>query len=692
MSANFHGHTPTLDELPVDIFDVSPETIADDERTFTEIHAADNLTVAARKKGSAFAAAFNAVMRRAGVIEACHALNKLERLKVADDPEYKPTRFDPNEIKCLYLTMVDAAQRTEWLAEKTKSPCPKRRRFKCSAASMEIFHKREAVSFGMDEAQRKRHFDTLARTWRKRWAKVHAVQRHLHLGFFIHEKGEASGEKKKAGHFTDHLTDLIADTARRAAKSDREPVNRYNVAADSALAHFRATIKPYAPEWTPGDTDPKPSCTKPKPDKDLDPWKTVKASCKRLIRDALLTVREQGLSEDEALAKRAELQAFIETEWTSAQPSPPTKSQAARSAPSLPPPVVVNTDTAKNETISDSPEDDLDRANLPYLNAEKTANSLGKTQTSDGKNAVFSAAPEDQATATVEAFQSVGTTRFKVVVLDAKPLNGQARCVASEDVDVAALLTNVAGYIKRSETQSESVCLRSKDGALIQVDDCPPETHALLQPFSFLTVETSPGSFQAWLALSPETDEEERKSVRDRLLRTLKATGANGGAFNSVRLPGALNAKEKYKATLGEYPRVRLVSVAYGRIVTPLELERAGLLAPAEEKPTVKAAPSPRYTSSSLPDHFPDFNEYLSRKWLSNENRPDRSSAEMAWCCAALGKGFPPHMVEDELRRVSLKAKGRRDGYIEKTVDSAASWLASQPQPAAHGGRERMVV
>jgi hypothetical protein len=49
-------------------------------------------------------------------------------------------------------------------------------------------------------------------------------------------------------------------------------------------------------------------------------------------------------------------------------------------------------------------------------------------------------------------------------------------------------------------------------------------------------------------------------------------------------------------------------------------------------------------------------------------------------------------MVADELRRVSLKAKGRHDDYVEKTVDSAASWLATQPQTRQQGARERMVV
>jgi hypothetical protein len=327
---------------------------------------------------------------------------------------------------------------------------------------------------------------------------------------------------------------------------------------------------------------------------------------------------------------------------------------------------------------------------VSYLNSDEPADLLGKTQIATDDDPDQLAPPEAQAAATVEAFQSVGATRFKVVFLNVKPVSGQSACVGSEEVNAANLLAKVESYIKRSEQQSESVCLRPQDGSLIQFDDCDADTLALLQSFSFFRNETSPANFQAWIALHPDIDEETRRTVRERLLRRLKDTGANGGAFNSVRLPGTLNAKEKYKATFGEYPRVKLVGVTLGRFVTQDELEHAGLLAPVEVKPIVKTPQ--RYTSANLPDRFPDFNEYLGKKWIESENRPDRSSAEIAWSCAALRKGFSEHAVADELRRVSLKVQGRRDNYVEKTVAAAASWLATQPQTEQRGARERMVI
>jgi hypothetical protein len=328
---------------------------------------------------------------------------------------------------------------------------------------------------------------------------------------------------------------------------------------------------------------------------------------------------------------------------------------------------------------------------MSYLNPQETQKSSANSPSGPEVTAEKPTSPEAEALATAEAFESVSADEFKVVFLGAVPIGGQAKCVGSESVNVEKLKLRAASYIQRSEQESISVCLRPRDGVLIQIDDCSAEVLARLRSFSFVGIETSVGSFQPWLALPKGTSENERLAVRERLLRQLKDTGANGGAFNSVRFPGSLNVKEKYKAALGEYPRVRLVYTSPGRIVTPLELDHAGLLAPVQQKPKIEPT---RYTSPNLPTHWPDFNGHLQRKWIDSENRPDRSSAEISWCMAALRMGWPRHMVVSELERLSLKGDGRRDNYIEKTVDAAIRLLASLPQTsgASAGGRVRITI
>ncbi len=318
------GESYHSDFLPQD-FSLE-EPLEDDEQTFVDIHAADKRTVAARKKASAFAAAFNAVMRRAGVVEACAKLN-----------------LDANKIMRLYMTLIDAAQRTEWVAERDGAPCPKVRRVKASGCTLEMYYKRESMPLELhkeeNKEQKTKWVNTRGRMWRRRWTIIHSLQRHLHLAFFDYEKGFASANKRVAGHLIDNLTDLLIHTAQRAGELKGEPISRYNRAADEALAHFRETVAPYAPDWTPdmpeATNKPKTEATK----KETDPWKSIKNAAAQCVKEALRVAREQGWSEDESFAKRLELQALIETVWTDAPPlsTPPAEQPTAR-PPSPPPP------------------------------------------------------------------------------------------------------------------------------------------------------------------------------------------------------------------------------------------------------------------------------------------------------------------------------------------------------------------
>jgi len=105
---------PTYDErpprggLPLD-------DLPRDERdgpTWEEKHTADAVTVKMRKRVSALASSFNAVMKAAGVDDACRALD-----------------LDPNEIRRLYFVLVETAQRTEYKAEAAGQLPPRLRRF-----------------------------------------------------------------------------------------------------------------------------------------------------------------------------------------------------------------------------------------------------------------------------------------------------------------------------------------------------------------------------------------------------------------------------------------------------------------------------------------------------------------------------------------------------------------------------------
>jgi hypothetical protein len=180
--------------------------------------------------------------------------------------------------------------------------------------------------------------------------------------------------------------------------------------------------------------------------------------------------------------------------------------------------------------------------------------------------------PEAEALGAVEAFESVGVRNVLLLYIDDRTMANEV-----EPLDTTALKTKLRSCVERSRSRSESVVLRISNPDLIQVDDCDESVRARLAPFAFLTYQTSPNRYQAWLCLS---DRRGHRVVRQRLLRRLASTGANGVPSGGTRMPGTRNCKPIHRRADGSCPPVTLVSVAPGRRVGTGELERAGLLAP----------------------------------------------------------------------------------------------------------------
>ena len=80
----------------------------------------------------------------------------------------------------------------------------------------------------------------------------------------------------------------------------------------------------------------------------------------------------------------------------------------------------------------------------------------------------------------------------------------------------------------------------------IQLDDLKADQLPRVAPAVFLTLETSPGNFQAWLALPGSEDKDFARRLR-------KGTGADATASGATRVAGSLNFKDKYAP---DFPRV----------------------------------------------------------------------------------------------------------------------------------------
>ena len=70
----------------------------------------------------------------------------------------------------------------------------------------------------------------------------------------------------------------------------------------------------------------------------------------------------------------------------------------------------------------------------------------------------------------------------------------------------------------------------------------------------FLALETSPGNYQAWLALSGNEDKDFARRLR-------KGVGADATASGATRVAGSLNFKDKYAPN---FPRVTIHAAAAG--------------------------------------------------------------------------------------------------------------------------------
>jgi hypothetical protein len=106
-------------------------------------------------------------------------------------------------------------------------------------------------------------------------------------------------------------------------------------------------------------------------------------------------------------------------------------------------------------------------------------------------------------------------------------------------------------------------------------------------PVAFLVLNTSPGIFQAWVAIANESGATDADFAR----RLRKAAGADPTASGATRVVGTANFKAKYAPAC---PIVQITAAEPGRIVTRADLEARGLV-PA---PELVKAPQPRKRNS----------------------------------------------------------------------------------------------
>ena len=147
----------------------------------------------------------------------------------------------------------------------------------------------------------------------------------------------------------------------------------------------------------------------------------------------------------------------------------------------------------------------------------------------------------------------------------------------SQDLDSLLIRIFCAGPSHASETAAanrHSVVIRprSMTSLLIQLDDFTAAQAEKIAPQAFMTVCTSPGNYQVWLAVAdgPKDGEEAAKQFRTRVRR---GAGADHSATGATRIAGSLNFKAKYAPG---FPRVEIASSSPGHLTTVAVLAQAG--------------------------------------------------------------------------------------------------------------------
>ncbi len=256
------------------------------------------------------------------------------------------------------------------------------------------------------------------------------------------------------------------------------------------------------------------------------------------------------------------------------------------------------------------------------------------------------------------AFASVGAARFDLTLTDAAGVKVAFRPGLTPDWLRSAL----PGILEGAAERRHNVIVRPRPAhaALIQLDDLDAAGIDRVKPAAFLVLRTSPGSYQAWVAVS-DADADFARRLR-------KGTAADLAASGATRVSGSLNFKEKYAPA---FPRVETVHVHPGQVVTRAELEALGVVALPE---TAEPAPPRARVSPRLPGarRWPDYRRCVENAPLARDGEhPDISRADFTWCLIAIDWGWCVEETAARLLQESRKAQENGEAYALRTAHNA---------------------
>lgn len=271
----------------------------------------------------------------------------------------------------------------------------------------------------------------------------------------------------------------------------------------------------------------------------------------------------------------------------------------------------------------------------------------------------------------LDAFTSVGAEHFDVTWTTRQGEKASFR----RHVPAESLHHFLPQMLATAEKQERNLIVRpvSPRAVFIQLDDLSGEGLERVKPAAFLGLETSPGNYQAWVALP------DGGADKDFARRLRKGAGADDTASGATRVAGSLNFKDKY---VPDYPRVRVAYSAPGLMASANQLEGMGLVAKPER--AIPHYPMPRTHRRTPNGKWPSYAVCVQG---APENRdktgPDISRADFTWCMTAITWGHSIEATAERLMEESAKAKENGERYALMTAGNAAAAVARRERSRA---------
>jgi hypothetical protein len=276
-------------------------------------------------------------------------------------------------------------------------------------------------------------------------------------------------------------------------------------------------------------------------------------------------------------------------------------------------------------------------------------------------------AAQREARAMLDTFASVGATSFNLTWTNSAGEPRRSR----KGVSLAEIIHTMPGMLDSAIADRRNLILRPYGTGIsfVQLDDLTADKLPRIALAQFLLIETSPGSFQAWLALPGTHNKEFARRVR-------RGAGADLTASGACRVAGSFNFKDKYAP---DFPRVTIREVRPGRKVTAAELEQLGLVAPPDDFAPLSPA------LSASPYRWPNYADTLAGAPRNRAgNGPDRSKADFVWCMTAISWGYGIEETAARLMVESTKAREEGKNYADGTAKNAAFAVEKRrPTPRA---------